>query len=178
MKINRMALLAAGLACLASGAAAQEYAYNWTPAGSVTPTPPAPVFLMLAGASDLYEIESSRAVLETTSNPGVRSFAEMMIAHHTKTSQDAMAAARAAGMSPPPPMLAAPQAAMIASLRNFQGAERDRLYLTQQMMAHKEALGVMKTYAETGDTPQLRTAAQATVPIIQRHLAEVERLSR
>lgn len=177
MKTKYLAV-AAGLACLATGAAAQEHPFNWTPAGSVTPVPPAPAFLMLAGGSDLYEIESSRLVLETTSDAALRSFAQMMVDHHTKTSQDAMAAARAAGLNPPPPMLAAHQAAMIDALGRFQGAERDRLYLTQQMMAHKEALGLMRTYAEGGDTAQLKTAARNTVPIIQRHLAEVERLSR
>lgn len=175
---NSISAVAMAATLTASGAWAQDYRFNWTPAGTVTPTPPAAAFLMLAGGGDLYEIQSSQTVLETTSDAGVRAFAQMMVEHHTRTSQDAMAAARAAGMNPPPPMLAQPQAAMIAALRNFDGAERDRLYLAQQMMAHKEALGLMKTYAESGDTPELKAAAQATVPIIQRHIAEVERLSR
>ena len=178
MKIKLATAVAALAVGLGGPVAAQDYAFNWTPAGTVSPTPPAPAFLMLAGGSDLYEIESSRAVLETTSDAAIRTFAEMMIQHHTKTSQDAMAAATAAGLTPPPPMLAAHQAAMVASLRMREGAERDRLYLTQQMMAHKEALGLMQTYAETGDTAELKAAASATVPIIQRHLAEVERLIR
>ncbi|AQR62607.1 hypothetical protein BZG35_13840 [Brevundimonas sp. LM2] len=178
MKTNMITAVAVAVMGLAGAAQAQDYAFNWTPAGTVSPTPPAPAFLMLAGGSDLYEIESSRAVLETTADAGIRTFAEMMIAHHTKTSADATAAAQAAGLTPPAPMLSAPQAAMVAALRGYEGVERDRLYLTQQMMAHKEALGVMRTYSETGDTPQLRTAAGATVPIVQRHLSEVERLAR
>ena len=167
-------LIAATLA--ASGAANAQEMYGWTPAGSVTPTPPAHTYLMFAGASDLYEIESSRLVLETTSDAAVRRFAQMMVDHHTGTTRAAEAAARSAGMTPPPPMLDAPKAAMIEALRQYDGVERDRLYLSQQMMAHKEALGLQKTYADNGDTPQLRTAARTALPIIQRHLAEVERL--
>lgn len=176
--MKRFLLATAALSLVASTAAAQEFRYSWTPAGTLAPTPPASEFLMFAGAGDLYEIESSRVVLETTANPAVRRFAQMMVDHHTRTMSDAAAAARAAGMTPPTPMLDAPKTAMIAALRDFSGVERDRLYLVQQQMAHKEALGLQKTYAETGDTPQLRAAARTTVPIVEAHLAEVERLMR
>jgi putative membrane protein len=170
-------LIAASAATLfaASGVQAQQI-YGWTPAGSVTPTPMAMDYLMFAGAGDLYEIQSSQLVLETTADPAIRRFAQMMVEHHTGTTRAAETAARAAGMTPPPPTLDAPKTAMVQALGMYSGVERDRLYLTQQHMAHKEALGLQKTYAETGDTPQLRTAARSAVPIIQRHLAEVERL--
>jgi putative membrane protein len=175
----KLALAAVAAACLMGTAAqAQDYAFEWTPAGTLTPTPPAPMFLMLAGASDVYEIESSRLVLQTTRNAEVRAFAEMMVEHHTKTTEDAAAAAVRAGLTPPMPTLDAPKRAMLAGLARFEGVERDRLYLTQQTMAHQEALGVMKTYADMGDTPELRAAAQATIPIIQRHLAMIERMTR
>lgn len=180
-----MQKLIAGVACAAAlitaGAAGaqsapQAYRYNWTPAGTLTPAPSPMDFLMLAGGGDQYEIQSSQAVLETTQNPEIRRFAQMMIDHHTKTTADATAAAGRDGLTPPPPMLAQHQAAMVNALKMFQGVERDRLYLTQQQMAHKEALGVHKTYSEAGSSPALKTAATATVPIVQRHLAEVERM--
>ena len=175
----KLLLAASAAACLLAGTAtAQTYAYAWTPAGTVTPTPPAPTFLMFAGAGDLYEIQSSQLVLETTQNPEIRRFAQMMVEHHTKTTRDAAAAAMRAGMTPPTPMLDAPKMAMLASLAKFEGVERDHLYLAQQMMAHKEALGLMKTYADTGETPELKAAAQATIPIVQSHLSMVERLMR
>jgi putative membrane protein len=173
----KLLFVASAAACLIAGAAsAQTYAYTWTPAGTLAPTPPAPTFLMFGGAGDLYEIQSSQLVLETTQNPDIRRFAQMMVEHHTKTTRDAAAAALRAGITPPTPMLDAPKTAMLASLGKFEGVERDHLYLAQQMMAHKEALGLMKTYAETGDTPELKAAAQATVLIVQSHLSMVERL--
>ncbi|QTC92887.1 DUF4142 domain-containing protein [Brevundimonas goettingensis] len=175
----KLLLAASACACLIAGAAsAQTFDYNWTPAGTLAPTPPAPTFLMFAGAGDLYEVQSSQLVLETTQNPDIRRFAQMMVEHHTKTTRDAAAAAMRAGMTAPTPMLDAPKMAMLASLQKYDGVERDRLYLAQQMMAHKEALGLMKTYAETGDTPELKAAAQATVMIVQSHLSMVERLMR
>lgn len=176
--MRRLLLATAALSLLASAASAQEFRYTWTPAGTLAPTPPASEFLTFAGAGDLYEIESSRAVLETTANPALRRFAEMMVDHHSRTTAEAAAAARAAGMTPPEPMLDAPKTASLAALRSYAGVERDRLYLVQQQMAHKEALGLQKTYAESGDTPQLRAAARAAIPIVEAHLAEVERVMR
>jgi len=175
--MKRLLIAAAVAALSASGAAHGQEMYGWTPAGTVTPPPPAPVYLMFAGAGDLYEIESSRLVLETTSDAALRRFAQMMVEHHTGTTRAAEAAAREAGFTPAPPMLDAPKAAMVEALRQYDGVERDRLYLSQQMTAHKEALGLQKTYADNGDTPELRTAARNALPIIQRHLAEVERLT-
>lgn len=178
MKSLLSAVAAACLLGFPAHAQAQDYLYAWTPAGTLTPTPAAPAFLMLAGGGDLYEIESSRLVLQTTQNADLRRFAQMMVDHHTKTMEDASAAALRAGVAPPAPMLDAPKTAMLESLAKFEGVERDRLYLSQQMMAHSEALGLMKTYADSGETPELKAAAQATLPIIQGHIAALERLSR
>ena len=50
-------------------------------------------YVITAGASDLYEITSSSTVLETTTDPKVRQFAQMMIAHHSKSTADLKAAA-------------------------------------------------------------------------------------
>ena len=166
------------LCLIAGSASAQNYASNLTPSGTLVPTPAAPAFLMFADAGDLYEIQSSRLALETTQNSDIRWVAQMMIDHHSKTTQDAAAAAMRAGISVPTPMLDAPKAAMLASLSRFDGVQRDHLYLAQQMVAHKEALGLMKTYAETGDTPEFKAVAQSTVLIVQDHLSMVERLMR
>ena len=95
--MKRLLIAGAVAALTASGAAHAQEMYGWTPAGTVTPTPPAPAYLMLAGAGDLYEIESSRLVLESTSDAALRRFAQMMIEHHTGTMRAAEAAAREAG---------------------------------------------------------------------------------
>jgi putative membrane protein len=135
--------------------------------------PPAMEFLRMAGASDQYEIQSSQAVLQTTQNADLRRFAEMMIEHHTLTTATLTRAAQAAGIAPPPPALDARKSQMIAQLQAAQGAARDALYIEQQVMAHREALTLHTSYAENGDTEQLRGAATAAVPIVARHYNEI-----
>jgi putative membrane protein len=141
-----------------------------------TPTA-APAFVMKAGASDLYEIQSSRLALQKASGARVRQFAQMMIDHHTKTTQQVSAAARSAGMNPPPPALEPHQARMIAELQPLSGAAFDTAYLRQQRVAHDMALKLHSTYAERGDQAALRKAASGAVPIVRRHIEQLRSLS-
>ena len=122
-----------------------------------------------AAASDLYEIQSSQLATSRAQNSAVRQFAQMLIEHHTMTTQQLTAAATAAG-TPPSPSLMPMQAEMISQLQGENGAGFDQLYLRQQVQAHEMALALHQNYARNGDTPTLRTVAQAAVPIVRQHL--------
>jgi putative membrane protein len=133
-------------------------------------------YVKMAGASDLYEIQSSQMALSRSQNPTIRQFAQMLVTHHTQTTQQLMAAAQAAGMSPPPPMLMPMQQQMIAKLQGASAASFDHLYIDQQIPAHEMALALHQNYASNGDTPALRSAAAGAVPIVQQHLNEARRI--
>jgi putative membrane protein len=137
------------------------------------PAPAAMEFVRMAGASDLYEIQSSQLVMQTTQNDEVRDFAQMMIDHHTMTTQTVMRAAQAAGMTPPPPALDQRKSDMIRQLQAAQGMARDNLYIQQQVMAHQEALTLHTSYSRNGDTAELKTAAGTAVPIVARHYNQI-----
>lgn len=131
--------------------------------------PPAPEYVMKAGASDLYEKESSQLVLQSTKDPAVRSFAQSMIRDHSKSTADVTAAATRSGLKPMPPKLDAKKTADVAALRKATGPARDRLYVRQQKAAHAEALALHRDYASTGDKPALKTVAGQIVPVVQHH---------
>jgi len=136
----------------------------------------APGYVRMAGSSDLFEIQSSQAALQTARNAEVRRFAQTMIDHHTMTTNEVTAAARSAGMSPPPPSLAPHHATLLRQLQATSGAARERLYVQQQVTAHQEALALHTGYSRAGDTPALQAVAARAVPIVQQHLTEAQRL--
>lgn len=131
-------------------------------------------FIAKAGASDQFEIQSSQLLLGTTKNQGLRRYADMMIRHHTKSTADVKAAARQAGLVAPPPRLEPTQRANIAALRRVNGVRRDRLYVQQQRASHRMALQLHQGYARAGTVRPLRTTAAAIVPVVQRHLADIQ----
>ena len=128
-------------------------------------------YVKTAGASDLYEITSSKTVLESTTDPKVRQFATMMIQHHTKSTADVKAAAMRAKLRPPPPMLMPAQNELIAQLRAENGPARDQAYIAQQKASHNQALFVQQAYAKEGTSAPLKTAAAKIVPVVKQHIA-------
>jgi predicted outer membrane protein len=116
------------------------------------------------------DAEASQLVLATSQDGRLRSFAQMMIDHHSGTTAALARAARAAGLTPPVPALDAEKRAMIQALRAAEGLDRDRLYRIQQVAAHRGALQLHGAYARSGDTTSLREAARAAIPIVARHL--------
>ena len=133
-------------------------------------------FLFMAGESDVFEISSSLVALQRSENPEIRRYASMLIDHHTRTTNVTLAQAKAAGITPPPPILQAPKRDMITQLLAAPAADFDRTYLSQQVPAHEQALALHTTYAQSGDTPQLRTAARGAVPFVTQHLADARRM--
>ena len=128
-------------------------------------------YVATAGASDLYERTSSQIVLESTQDPKLRSFAQMMIEQHAKSTADVKAAAARARVMVPPPMLTPTQSEMVAQLRAETGPARDAAYVAQQKAAHGQALAVQTAYATDGTAAPLKAAAAAIVPVVQEHIA-------
>lgn len=129
----------------------------------------APAYVAAAGASDLYEIESSRMAQTKGQSDAVRRFAGTMIDHHTQTTREVTAAATQAGMRPKPPKLMPDQQRMIARLRPLSGERFDREYVTQQRTAHDMALRLHQGYARDGDRAELKAVAAKAVPIVEQH---------
>ena len=109
-------------------------------------------------------------VLETTTNPQVKSFATMMLTDHGKSTAMVKAAALKSKVKVAPPMLTADQKEMIAQLRAATGAARDTTYIAQQKTAHDQALALQQGYAAEGTAVPLKTAAGKIVPVVQMHI--------
>ena len=145
--------------------------------GDMTPTQ-ASAYVAMAASSDMFEIESSRLALQRSQNTDIQQFARMMIDHHTQTTQQLSAAARAAGVTVP--MSMSPMHARLVTTLNAAGSGRafDRVYATQQVLAHQQALALHGNYAVRGDTPALRQTAGAATPIVRGHLNTAQNLPR
>jgi putative membrane protein len=137
----------------------------------------APAFLAQAASGDQFEIQSSQLALQMSQNAAVRSFANMLIADHTRLSQAMGAAAMSARLQPPAPALLPPQQAALDQLRaSGSGMAFDVAFQQAQIQAHQDALTLMQNYAASGDVPALRAAAGQAIPTIQMHLQQAQML--
>ena len=172
----RKPLILAAAAAIALSGCSTLGAMAGAPGGDITPESRGN-YVMMAAASDTFEIQSSQLARTKSQNTAVRQYADMMIQHHTNTSQQLMAAARAAGVAPPAPMLMPMQQEMMRELQAANGAAFDRVYMRQQVTAHEMALALHSNYARDGDAPALRSVAAAATPIVTQHLARARQLN-
>jgi len=164
---------------LAIGACASNPPAEPVVMAAVDPTNPlmAPGYMAMAASGDLFEIQSSQLALQASANPAVRGFANMLIADHSRMSQQMMTVAQSAGLAPPPAALLPPHQVMLDQLRAAgTGASFDAAYQQVQIAAHQQALQLHQNYAAGGDVPALRTVASQAVPVITMHLQHAQSL--
>lgn len=134
-------------------------------------------YIAKAGAGDLWEIESSKALLAKSKDAKVRAFAEMMIDHHGKSTAKVKAAAAAAGAQVAAPQLDPDQEKMLADIKAADAAGIDKIYLGHQKTAHDAALALHQGYATSGEAASLKQAAAEIVPVVEAHRTELGKLA-
>lgn len=132
--------------------------------------PSAQDFAQSVAMADMYEIAAANLVAQKVKTGPTREFANMMIADHTKSSAALKEAITASGRSLAlPAKLDAEHQALIDALKTLNGPDLEREYMSQQTAAHRKALDLLKSYAGSGDTADLRQFAQGAIPAVQKH---------
>ena len=133
-------------------------------------------YMAQAAASDLFEIQSAQLALSKAQRPDVRAFAEMVLRDHSASSAHLADAALRGGWTPPSGNLDHGQQVMLNELEHAGPQTADALFVSQQIAAHKRAYDLHRTYAQVGDSPQLREFASIAAPTVEQHLLAAQRL--
>jgi putative membrane protein len=134
-------------------------------------------FVKAAATSDMYEVEAGKIARRRAQSPAVREFADHMIAAHTQTTDKLKSILASNNINVTPPAhLDDRRQGMIDDLRGAKAADFDHRYLSQQDAAHKEAEILMRGYAKDGDNVAIKGFAADTLPMVEDHLAMVQKL--
>ena len=159
--------MTAAAAILAGGAA---FAQAGDPSSSAAMS--TPDYLSAAAKSDMFEMQEGQLAAQMASKASIKAFGKQMVKDHTKSTMMVKAAATKSGLTPTPPELGPDQQAQIAQLKSAQGADFDKMYLSQQLSSHEAALSVQKGYAKTGTDKNLKMAATKIVPVVEHHIMQ------
>lgn len=132
-------------------------------------------YVQNAAASDMFEIETSKLALEKATLPSIKTYAQMMIDEHTKSTTELKAAAGQAGI-PVPAALPADKQAKVDALRGLSGAEFDRQYLADQRSGHQETLAKVNGYIAAAPVGSLKDHASKVTGVVQKHLNSLEKI--
>jgi putative membrane protein len=162
-------ILLLGACLLFAGPAFAQSASEKTGVNSVLGIAPKTVdFVKEAATSDMFEVQSSKLAAERTQGD-VQSFANQMVADHTKTTGELQRLAPGANV-PLPTQMTSSQQNMLDKLKRLKGKDFATQYMDDQVSAHKSAVSLFERYGKCGDNTKLQDWADHTLPTLQHHL--------
>src|SRR5690606_23092036 len=122
------------------------------------------------------EIELASLAQRKSASPAVQEFANRMITDHRNASTQLTQAAQEEGIVTPRSI--APRHAQIRDqLSQLSGQQFDRQYLETQVNMHREAVDLFRQQASAGQSPELRSFAEQTLPLLEGHLNIAQQLA-
>lgn len=136
-------------------------------------------FVRTAGSSNRLEIESSQLAVDRGVTGEVLSFAQQMVADHTKAGEEMKAALEETDMTAATgePELLDKHAQMLEELQGLEGEEFEQKYVEMQVQAHDEAVALFSGYAENGEQQALKDFAAKTLPTLEQHQEHIKQIA-
>jgi putative membrane protein len=134
-------------------------------------------FIKEVALSDMTEIEAAK-IAQQKGNAGDKKFAEMMIADHTKTSNELKSMVPENLKAALPASLDDASQKKIAKLRDTKPEDFASEYDSMQVSAHKDAVSLFERYANGGEDTKLKDWAGKTLPALKHHLEMAQALDK
>ncbi|MDG4796476.1 DUF4142 domain-containing protein [Micromonospora sp. WMMD1082] len=158
--IKRLGLLAAlVLVGVAPAAAAQAAAQ---------PSEQDTQYLQAIHQTNLYEIAAGELAQEKGQNQQVKELGQQFVTDHTELDQSVQDLAGQLNVELPSEPTS-DQRSALDQLNNASGEEFDRLWVTQGLAGHLQAIQATQTEISQGTEPQVVELAQTALPVLQAH---------
>jgi putative membrane protein len=125
--------------------------------------------------TDLYQVQAGKIAEAKAQSPAVKDFAKMMVADHT-TMTNQMKHVFAALAVKVPTELGPRGTRMIDALNAASPADFDKVYLNQQESAQAAELAILRVYADSGESTDIKPAAEKRIPAVKASLDKVHEL--
>ncbi len=125
-------------------------------------------FVMEAAIGGLMEVQAGQLAQQNAESQRVKDFAQMMVTDHTKASDELKGLASSHGMTLPD-TLPTDKKAHLQAMQNMKGKNFDRHYMGMMDNDHQKTIDLFQKQANSGTDGQLKTWAQNTIPVLQRH---------
>ena len=133
-------------------------------------------FIEEAAGSGMFEVQVSQLAASKATDANVKSYASMLVDHHTAANNELVKIANAKGVEVP----AAPPRAMrkdIEKLGKKNGAEFDRDYVREVgIKAHEKDIKLFEKASKDVKDAELKAFVDKTLPKLREHLAAAQKL--
>lgn len=134
-------------------------------------------FVTALAVSDMYELQAAEIAMAKSETAGIDELAGMIKTDHTASTEKlkTIAPTEASGTTLPTALDERRQG-LIDNLNAATPADFDRVYLTQQVAAHNEALTLLNGFRDHTETPQLAALATEIIPKVTAHRDHAQRM--
>ena len=133
-------------------------------------------FIISAAESGMFEVQVAQLAASKATDPQVKSFASMLVDHHTAANNELVQIANARKVELP----AAPPRGMrrdIEKLGKKNGEEFDRDFVRNVgLKAHEKDIKLFEKASKDVKDPELKAFIDKTLPTLRNHLAQAEKL--
>ena len=134
-------------------------------------------FVKAAVANNMFQIQSSKALLTKSESELVRNFAQAISLDHARSGKKMTALLNTSDKEyDVPQRLDAEHQQKIDDLLAASTEDIDTLYIEEQIAAHEKALALFDNYATEGDNPTWRCFASQSLPMWRMHENRAKRL--
>jgi putative membrane protein len=130
-------------------------------------------FMREMAQANLAEVQAGKMAASKASSAEVKKYGQHMVDDHSKALSENRSLAKAKGVQAPSQPAKKHQAAM-KKLEKEKGEGFDKAFMQQMVKDHEEALKLHQDAAKNAKDPQLKAAAEKSVPVIQKHLEEAK----
>jgi putative membrane protein len=134
------------------------------------------MFAINAAEGGIAEVEMGKLAVVQGSTQAVRDFGQRMVDDHSKASDQLMSLAAESSINLPTD-LSAKDKAEIERLRGLSGSDFDKAYMNLTIKDHQADLAAFEKEAGSGQNPELKNFASATLPMLKEHLGMAKRTS-
>lgn len=129
-------------------------------------------FVMEAAMGGLMEVEAGTIAQQNASSQRIKDFGSMMVADHSKANDELKNLASSHGINIPTSLPADMQKHLDA-MKAMKGAAFDKHYMSMMNDDHKKDIDKFQKAAGSSGDAQLKTWAQNTLPVLQKHMDSV-----
>jgi putative membrane protein len=124
----------------------------------------------------MAEVDLGKLAEQKSTDPRVKSFAEMMVKDHSAANQklESLASSKQITL---PQSLSTADAATKTKLEALSGESFDKSYVEAQLKGHEKTVQLLKKEISSGQDADAKAFAQSVLPTVEHHLQAVRSLA-
>ena len=126
-------------------------------------------FVDFAAQTDMVEANLGQLAADAASAQPIKDYAQMLVTDHTADYKQLSTVAKQANLTVPG-AIDDEHNKMIAPFQKLKGAAFDKKYEAEMMAGHTKALAIYKKEASDAQSADLKSYAQQTLTVLQKHM--------